>query len=880
MKKSIKPISKFIFSSNAEVFFKVLNTGKRTSFNLFYCLNRKISVIRKIENETSEFQVNINNLFNVISFYKSENGTKNRICTKYIIYTDKLKVFSFLYKLLEVTFSLKRIILHPISFVTILNDSKFIFTGKISNSTLNKDYFLTCGKTMNKIAVSENGCFDTSIKMGKGLKLIKILKSTNQSKYLLVDLRLVYVLKNVVQINKFNKNKFNKWNRLYNTVKFKKGSEYKSNIIINIFLNAMNSNTNDIIEFLKRFDNFNTTNINLFVVSNKSSIKKYFLPKKVKFIYEDTSFSSGVNSNLFRVKNGFIFLVRTKTKLPYDFFYVVSTLINKATKLIYFDEKSTKPFNDYQFKPSFDKIYLLSKNYIGTTFCISNELLKKYKLNEESGICPFYYLLLETCFTLKKSEVIHSPLILENNEIISSCESITNETLKSFTSNELQVSSKFGSSCLLPSVLKLNNSVSLIIPTAGNIQLLRKFLNSILTITTGINYDIIIVTHSSNFLNREKSIFFDKISSPCVRVIKHDILPFNYSTIINYAVSFSKSPYICLLNDDMEILNGNWLSELLRWFTLKDTGVVGSLLLYPDNKIQHAGISLGLNQTCDHPDKGFSRFGENDLLHINHSRSVTAVTGACLLIKKETFIAVDGMNPLFAEAFNDVDLCLKVRKKGYNVIITPHSVIRHYESQSVGHPLSNSRRIIFRHEINLFLKLHNDSIVQETFYSKNFSQHPPYYKLAKPPRNNFYWRLFQNKKSAEEKPKFAWKTRNFSQSGKVCIFSHYDEHNEIQDHVIYYLNELNNLNWLIFFVTSCTNLKLSQRSKIENITSTIICSNGKGRDWGNYAMGYIFSRRVTKAKSILFTNDSVWGPITSLKPFFILPNKVVLTFLD
>lgn len=866
MKHLIYPRSKFIISSENVITFNYLNTTNIDRKNLFYRINKKITCFRTHEFE--EIKVSPTNTINVIDFIYSKNGIKKIFCKKYVLVINELKILSFLYKIIKHIFSLENVFINPRSFISTQNNSKIFITGRIFNYNLKYRYILSCGDKSIKIEFDKNGYFYTEHKFGYGIKILKIKQICCSHNITLIDFRVIYISKHLIDTTDTKNNSYFKWNLLYNDVFSKNIYKIPELTKISIFVDGIDINHTVLRKFLSQFNTIDMNSITLFLITNDLFIKKIPFTFKINHIYEEDSFSSAVNRNLVKLKKGYTLFLNTFIKFPNDLFFILSSNIKKNIKLYYFDEYHSALKEKFQFKSSFDKIFLLSKNYIGTNFCISNELLKNYSLNVKSSICPFYDLLLKLSLDLKNSEVLHIPVILENNFRTLNLKSFQSSTLKLFHSNELQISSKFGSYSLLPPVITSNNSVSLIITTAGDIRLLNNFLTSIQNKTLHINYDIIIVTHSSNFVNLDKLNYFNNISSSSIRVIKHDIFPFNYSSIVNFAVSFSTATYVCLLNDDMEILNGNWLSELLRWFTVKDTGVVGSLLLYPDYKIQHAGISLGLNQICDHPDKGFSRFSKKDLPHINHPRSVTAVTGACLLIKKETFLELGGMNPLFAEAFNDIDLCLRVRKKGYNIICTPHSSILHYESISIGEPLSDSRRSTFRKEIDLFLKMHKESIDNEAFYSNNFSQNPPYYHLAKPPRNKFNWRPFQNKKSLEEKPKSIWKSKNITQDDKVCIFSHYDEDREIQKHVIYYLNELYKLNWSIFFITSCPNLEAKERSKIDNITCAIICSNGNGRDWGNYAMGYNYSLGITKAKNILFTNDSVWGPITSLKPFF------------
>ena len=543
MKNYINPKLKFIVLSGKKIRFNFLNIRKQDNNKLFYQLNKKIVGIRLFGNENPEIEVQLKNNFNVINFICSNNGVKKIICKKYIFVINRSRTISFIYTLLKILYSLKPSFYNPDSFITIRNNSKININGKISDFQSNHRYYLSCGNNYTKIKVNKNGLFNTDFKLGHGIKFIKLINSNYNT---LIDLKVIFNTRNLVERQISEVDDYSSWNNLYNREIEKRNYISFNSTVINIFLNAINSELVDIEEFINRFSNNDMKNIYIHIITNNLYFKKYIFSKKVNLIYECNSFTSAINKNIYKLKSGFTLFTTTNTEFPSDFINVISSNINKEVKLLYFDEYTSTLRTNFQFKPSFDKIYLLSKNYIGTHFCISNELLKKNTLSEKSGICPFYDLLLKTCFILNKSEVMHLPLIIRNNDIILNNKTVSNKTLQLFSSNDLQLCSRFGSYSLLPPVFKTNNSVSLIITTAGDIQLLNNFLTSIINRTTKINYDIIIVTHSSNFLNPDKSNYFNNISSSSIRVIKHNISPFNYSSIVNHAVSYSNSSYICL----------------------------------------------------------------------------------------------------------------------------------------------------------------------------------------------------------------------------------------------------------------------------------------------------------------------------------------------
>ena len=229
-----------------------------------------------------------------------------------------------------------------------------------------------------------------------------------------------------------------------------------------------------------------------------------------------------------------------------------------------------------------------------------------------------------------------------------------------------------------------NPLVSIIIPFKDKPNILEQCLNSILSKTEYKNYEIILVNNQSKAKKTVKYLQSLKKEKK-IRILDYD-KPFNFSAINNFAVEKSKGEYILFLNNDTEVINGNWLSNMLRHAQRKEVGVVGSLLLYPNNTIQHAGVVIGMGGTAGHVFHGVSINNDSyvDLMKID--RNYSAVTGACLMTQKELYLSVGGFDEKnFSIAFNDVDLCLKMREKDLLVVFTPYSKLYHYESLSRGY---------------------------------------------------------------------------------------------------------------------------------------------------------------------------------------------------
>ena len=168
---------------------------------------------------------------------------------------------------------------------------------------------------------------------------------------------------------------------------------------------------------------------------------------------------------------------------------------------------------------------------------------------------------------------------------------------------------------------------------------------------------------------------------PRLRYRRFRLKPFNYSAINNSAVSFVDTPYVVLLNDDITVITPDWVEAMLEHAQRPEVGVVGALLLYPDRSLQHAGVIMGPYQNCGH---AFKHFSENDPGYFSLARIIrncSAVTFACAMMRRSVFDEVGGLDAQnLAVAYNDVDMCLRIRERGYWVVYTPYAVLFHHES--------------------------------------------------------------------------------------------------------------------------------------------------------------------------------------------------------
>jgi glycosyltransferase involved in cell wall biosynthesis len=264
--------------------------------------------------------------------------------------------------------------------------------------------------------------------------------------------------------------------------------------------------------------------------------------------------------------------------------------------------------------------------------------------------------------------------------------------------------------------------VSIIIPFKDKPELLDSCLNSILDRSTYKNFEIIGVSNNSEDpLTFERMQHFSDLDSRITFVEKN--IPFNFSAICNFGVSQANGEYSLLLNNDIEIITPGWIENLLEFAQRDDVGAVGGKLLFPDGRIQHAGVVAGMVGAAGHTHKFFpgNHIGYHGRLHMVNN--VSAVTGAMLMLKTAKFKEVGGLDEdNLAVAYNDVDLCLKLVDKGYLNVFTPHCVATHHESISRGYEDTQEKLDRLIKEQNHFLNKWSDFLAKgDPFYNPNLS---------------------------------------------------------------------------------------------------------------------------------------------------------------
>jgi GT2 family glycosyltransferase len=278
--------------------------------------------------------------------------------------------------------------------------------------------------------------------------------------------------------------------------------------------------------------------------------------------------------------------------------------------------------------------------------------------------------------------------------------------------------------------------VSLIIPTRDHAPMLERCISSLQKHTQWPQLEIIVVDNGSELATTKT--YFAKLKRSGVKVMPMPG-PFNFARLNNQAVAAAAGDVVGLINNDIEALHSGWLDEMLSHLLQPDVGAVGAKLLWPNGMVQHGGVLLGVGHVAGHYGNALAQADAGDHARNQVVQRVSGVTAACLLVRKQDYLAVGGMNEdLFPVAFNDVDLCLKLRRRGKAIVWTPHATLLHAESASRGHEDSPQKKRRAQREIDNLRNLWAPELLRDPYYhpSLNLDAHnAPFHALALPPRS-------------------------------------------------------------------------------------------------------------------------------------------------
>ncbi len=460
---------------------------------------------------------------------------------------------------------------------------------------------------------------------------------------------------------------------------------------------------------------------------------------RVRFLEQNIGISGASNAALAMAHGQFVGLLDNDDELADSALLEVVQVINRQPNvdLIYSDEdKITEKGKRYApfFKPDFAPDTLRSYNYICHFTVIRQDVLKAVGgFRQGYDGSQDYDLFLRV--TERTTRIIHIPKILYHWRAVEgsvgkdgTSKMYAYESAKKALSDHLQrlgLQAEVEKGFFLGSYhlrYRIDNQpeVAIIIPSCDKVDLLKKCIDSIIKKTTYPRFSIWIVDNNSK--KKKTFRYYEQVkNNDRIHVIRYE-KKFNFSSLNNFAARQILADYLLFLNNDIEVITPEWLEELLGLGQRPDVGAVGCLLCFGNDTVQHGGVIVGIGGVAGHAHKHFF-CGENGYFgRLKIVQNFSAVTAACMLVRKSVFNQVGGFTEELSHAFNDVDLCLKIREEGYLVVYTPFSRLYHHESISRGFETSPAKRKRFNRE-RLYCEKRWKEILQngDPYYNPNLS---------------------------------------------------------------------------------------------------------------------------------------------------------------
>lgn len=474
---------------------------------------------------------------------------------------------------------------------------------------------------------------------------------------------------------------------------------------------------------------------------------------KVVFRKKNGHISAASNSALELASGNYVALLDHDDLLTeHALFYVVKTIHeNPGAEILYSDEDKINE-NDVRSEPHFKSAWnpdlFFSQNYVSHLGIYKHEIIKKingFRLGVEGS--QDQDLLLRCLPHIDEKNIIHIPYILYHWRTLKGSTALASgeknyttragvKALKDYFEEngpegvEVEAASIPNTYRVYWPLPSLQPLVSLLIPTRDQKKLTELAVRSILNKTEYSNYEIIIVDNGS--VEKDALEFFENIQKETskVRVLRYN-QPFNFSAINNFGFKHARGNIFGLVNNDVEVISPDWLTEMVRHAIRPDIGCVGAKLYYGNNTVQHAGVILGIGGVANHSHKHFPKSSSGYFARLMTVQNYSAVTAACLLVKKEIYEKVGGLNEEHLPvAFNDVDFCLKVKKLGYRNLWTPYAELYHHESVSRGAEDNPEKIARFNSEVSFMMDKWGAELKSDNFYNENLTKVREDFSLA------------------------------------------------------------------------------------------------------------------------------------------------------
>lgn len=461
---------------------------------------------------------------------------------------------------------------------------------------------------------------------------------------------------------------------------------------------------------------------------------------------------TSLNTALAAASGEFISLLDCNDLLSEQAFYwVVKELIeNPATDMIFSDEDriaaNGRRFEPY-FKPDWNPALMLSRNAFGHLGVFRRSLLKKLgglHLGFNQG--NQHDLVLRCARETRPDRIRHIPRVLYHRRApavgIETMGSVGDAGQGAIEQYLASLGIRAAVTCSTERFYRLEYEVvspvpriSILIPTTGAARLLEPCIQSIKKLTTYENFEVLLLVNERHRNAPGTVKLLDRLAAtPRLRILTYPDRPFNYSEVNNWGAGQASGDLLCFLNDDTTIITPSWLERLATRVLLPGVAAAGPMLFYPEDTIQHAGTILGLGGIAGHACHGHPRGNCGYFDRACLEQDVSCITAACMMIRRSVFRDLRGFDEQLAVAFNDVDLCVRIRTAGWRIIWTPTVELYHHESVSTGRHDSRARVDQFASEVALMRKRWGPVLDSDPYYSPNLSLRRQFY-LAFPPRH-------------------------------------------------------------------------------------------------------------------------------------------------
>ena len=460
---------------------------------------------------------------------------------------------------------------------------------------------------------------------------------------------------------------------------------------------------------------------------------------KVRFLEKNLNISGASNAALEMAEGDYIALMDNDDEITPDALYEMVKCINETdADFIYSDEDfiDTEGIcSNPHFKPDFSPDLLLSHNYITHFTCFRKSLLDQVgNFNSMFDGSQDYDLFLR--LTENTDNICHIKKVLYHWRTLESSTSLNSEAKPEAlergrkvlieTMRRRNIKAKVEHANMhhyfrVRYPIENTPLVSIIIPFKDKPELLEMCIGSILEKSTYRNFEIIGISNNSEEEHTFETMVSLEKRDTRVSFYEYNVA-FNYADINNHAVkTYAKGEHILLLNNDIEVITPEWIEAMLEHSQRDEIGCVGAKLYYPDDTVQHAGIIMGLGGYAGHSHKGYSRHNVGYFNRLGVVQNVSAVTAACLMVKKRIYEEVGGMDAIrFKVAYNDVDFCLRVGEKGYRNLFTPYAELYHHESISRGYETTPEKMARFQKEKDALFERHQKILTEgDPYYNPN-----------------------------------------------------------------------------------------------------------------------------------------------------------------